>query len=173
MMHIPTPTTHPAARRSRRTWVHRLAAVGAVLGSFGPAGSASAHAASDRAATVITGGGTVSIPVVHPCTGASTFIHFTGLRVVLRNAGDGGGGAHELLSITGDFSIDGVDGRFHETYVVNHVGGDSLVTDVQIYSGAGSDGTRMVVTVLFHTRLVDGEPVVEVDDFRAHCLGFS
>jgi hypothetical protein len=31
----------------------------------------------------------------------------------------------------------------------------------------------MVVTVLFHTRLVDGEPVVEVDDFRAHCLGFS
>lgn len=119
----------------------------------------------------------MSFPVVHPCTGEFVLAEFFDLHVVLRAATDRAGNFHEVRNISGKFAIGDLTGRFHETYVVNDFdpggSGDSVTTNVQVYVGDAGDGSRMVVHINVHVRLRDGAPILEVNDFRAHCTGFA
>lgn len=110
---------------------------------------------------------------LNPCTGATVTVTFHYTTFVIREGGDANGGAHVTGTGTGTATTsDGFSGRFTFWFGGN-VRPDGSFNETFTQSATLGDGTgaRVLVTVVTHVTIANGEVRVEFERANSRCLG--
>jgi hypothetical protein len=152
---------------------HRLLSILLVIGLLLTA-AAVADAAAPEGATVGPFPDFQQV-IPDPCTGQPLSVAFTGNRIVSRRELDGAGHFHEIAILSGKWSAGPYTGTWQNPFIVNDLNfgafDDFSFTEVTIARGGDGTGTRPILRLLTHLRIVDGLVVASIDQVTARCAG--